>query len=49
MDTQVLKIQAGETCKIDAVRCGITIEGPALIVCIKEKDLEKPSQNCNNS
>ncbi len=41
MDTQVFEIRAGETGKIDAIRCGISVDGPALIVCVKGKDLEK--------
>jgi len=36
---EILKIEAGKTCKIDAGNCGYNIEGPALIICIKEKDL----------
>lgn len=38
---ETLKIEAGKTCKIDAGDCGINIEGPAVIICIKEKDLEE--------
>lgn len=46
---ETLKIQVGETCKIDACECGYKIEGPALIICIKEKDLEETKpQKCQN-
>lgn len=38
-EMEILKIEAGKTCKIDAGNCGYNIEGPALIICIKEKDL----------
>lgn len=38
---ETLKIESGQRCKIDAGECGYTIEGPALIICIKEKDLEE--------
>lgn len=38
---ETLKIEVGQTCIIDAGDCGYNIEGPALIICIKEKDLEE--------
>jgi hypothetical protein len=46
---ETLKIPAGQSCKIDAGEFGLNIEGPVLIICIKEKDLEEPSQDCANS
>ena len=34
-------IEAGKTCTIDAGDTGITFEGPARVICIREKDLEE--------
>lgn len=39
--TETLKIEVGQTCKIDAGEYGLNIEGPVLIICVTEKDLEK--------
>ena len=46
---ETLKIEAGQTCRIDAGDCGMNIEGPALIICLKEKDLveSKPKKSQN--
>ena len=46
---QSLKIEAGKVCKIDIGECGCTVEGPALIICVKEKDLveSKPQKSQN--
>ena len=47
---ETLKIETGKTCKIDAGNYGYNIEGPALIICIKEKDLEETKpQKCQNA
>lgn len=34
-----LQVRAGKTCVIDVDGCGIILEGPARVICIKEKDL----------
>lgn len=41
-EVEALNIEPGKICRINAGDCGINIEGPALIICIKEKDLVEP-------
>lgn len=37
METQTFKVRAGETCKVDMGVCGTTVEGPAIVVVVKEE------------
>lgn len=36
MKTQTVKVNPGEVCKIDAGKCGLTVEGSAMVAVIKE-------------
>lgn len=39
MKTETFKVRVGEKCKIDNGGCGMTVEGPAVIVVLKEQGM----------
>ncbi|WP_159101834.1 hypothetical protein [Paenibacillus popilliae] len=47
MKTQMISVKAGETCKIDMGVYGMNVEGPAIIVVIKEKGPNDTSLQTN--